>query len=317
MLQKVLFLSKYCRLSLKQVTIKNDSLQLTTLNYGAIVQKLLFRDKNGSLQNCVVGFEDPEDYLEDTRSLGACVGRFAGRISGTELQIDGKIYPIYAENGIHLHGGEKGLGRRTWNLKEVGEGNDPYVTYEYLSPDLEEGYPGNLEVEITYQLQGNSLRILHRATTDKPTYVNLTNHSYFCLDQEPSLDHLMLQINSEQRLKTHENLVPTGDLVSLRDTPYDFQKPRALGKTLLDTPFVTDPGKNPKIIAWSPVSGIRISVDSNQPSVVVYTPEDLPSICFETQNFPDAPNHASFPSCLLNPGENYHNESFFSFDLVP
>jgi len=302
---------------LKQVTINNDSLELTTLNYGAVVQKLIVKDRMGKPVNCVVGFENPEDYRTDNRFLGACVGRFAGRISGSQLQIEDQTYPIYSQRGVHLHGGKKGLGKRLWTLTELKEGKEPSVTYEYLSPHLEEGYPGNLNVEVTYQLQGNSLRIIHRATTDQPTFVNLTNHSYFHLDKKAEIDHLMLQVFSEKRLETLENLVPTGQLLPVENTQYDFRMATALGKTRLDTPYVTDPEQNPKVIAWSPVSGIRLSVDSNQPSVVVYTPEDLPSICFETQNFPDAPAHETFPSCLLLPGETYRNESVFSFDLVP
>ncbi|NNK11080.1 MAG: galactose mutarotase [Flavobacteriaceae bacterium] len=302
---------------MKQVTIKNDVLELTTLDYGAIVQKLVVRDKQGKPLNCVVGFEDPEDYREDERFLGACVGRFAGRISGTHLQIGDKSYPISSEKGIHLHGGKKGLGRRTFKLKEVGKGKEPFVTYEYLSPHLEEGYPGNLKVKVTYQLIGNSLKITHKATTDQPTFVNLTNHSYFRLDHEPSPDHLRLQLFSKQRLKTGSDLLPTGELVPVRDTEYDFQKARPLGKTRLDTPYVVDPASKTQVIAWSPVSGIRMQVKTDQPAIVVYTPQDLPSICFETQNFPDAPNHKKFPSCLLDPGETYKNESIFSFDLVP
>lgn len=317
MLQNILFLSKYFCPSLKQVTIKNDSLELTTLNYGAVVQKLIVKDRMEKPVNCVVGFDNPEDYRKDDRFLGACVGRFAGRISGSQLQIENQTYPIYSQQGVHLHGGKKGLGKRTWTLTELKEGKDPSITYEYLSPHLEEGYPGNLKIQVTYQLKDNSLWITQKATTDQPTYVNLTNHSYFRLDEKVEIDHLMLQVFSEKRLETEENLVPTGQFLPVENTSYDFRKATALGKTRLDTPYVTDPGQNPKVIAWSPVSGIRIQVDSNQPSVVVYTPEDLPAICFETQNYPDAPAHEVFPSCLLLPGDTYRNESVFSFDLVP
>ncbi|QBA64625.1 aldose epimerase family protein [Muriicola soli] len=302
---------------MKQVTIKNDFFELTTLDYGAIVQKLMFRDKQGKPVNCVVGFEDPEEYLEDVRFLGACIGRFAGRISGNHLRLGDKTYPINSEKGVHLHGGKKGLGRRTFNLSEVGKGKEPFVTYEYLSPHLEEGYPGNLKVKVTYQLIGNGLKITHKATTDQLTIVNLTNHSYFRLDQESCPDHLWLQLCCKKRLKTGSGLLPTGELVSVTDTEYDFQKARPLGKTRLDTPYVVDQESKPQVIAWSPVSGIRMQVETNQPAIVVFTPKDLPSICFETQNFPDAPNHTKFPSCLLQPGETYKNESVFSFDLVP
>ncbi|NER10772.1 aldose epimerase family protein [Muriicola jejuensis] len=302
---------------MKVQTLKNDFLQLTTLDYGAINQELLVTDRHGDPVNCVVGFKDPEAYLADHRSLGACVGRFAGRISGSHLSIEDTTYPIHSENGVHLHGGKTGLGRRTFRLKEINQGSNPYVTYEYISPHLEEGYPGEVKVLVTYQLLGKTLRILHEATTDRPTIVNLTNHSYFRLDGESTPDHLQLQVFSEERLETREDLVPTGKLLPVQGTEYDFQRPRSLGTTRLDTPYAVDPGKDPKAIAWSPVSGIRLTVESNQPALVVFTPPDLPAICFETQKYPDAPNHASFPSCLLRPGETYRNESFFRFDLLP
>jgi aldose 1-epimerase len=302
---------------LKQVSINNGLIQLTSLNYGAIIQKLVLKDKQGKAINCVAGFDSPEAYLKDTGSFGACVGRFAGRIAGAELIIDNTSYPIYQENGVHLHGGKQGLGRRHWSVKEVHQGENPFITYEYLSPHLEEGYPGNLLVQVTYQLLRNSLKVSHRAKTDKTTVVNLTNHSYFRLDDEETSDHWQLQINSSHRLQTKANLLPTGKLIPVEDSAYDFRTHRALGRFRLDTPYVTDAGKNPKALAWSLVSGIRISVESNQPAIVVYTPEDLAAICFETQNYPDAPNHPSFPSSLLHPGETYLNESTFRFDLLP
>lgn len=302
---------------MKQHTVKNEFLELRTLDYGAIIKNLIFSDREGNLHDCVAGFEVPQDYLADKRSFGACVGRFAGRISGTHLKVGDSSYPIYSENGVHLHGGRIGLGQRTWKVREINEGKDPFITYEYLSPHLEEGYPGNLQIRTTYQLLGSSLRVFHLATTDQPTVVNLTNHSYFRLDKESNKDHLHLQLHAPKRLETRKDLTPTGSLLPVAGTEFDFLKPRKLGSTLLDTPYVVDPEKNPKAIAWSGASGIRLTVESNQPALVVYTPEDLPAICFETQNYPDAPNQPSFPSCILNPGETYQNESFFRFDLLP
>ncbi len=286
--------------------LENGILELISLDYGAIIQKLIFRDKHGKPHNCVLGFDEPKAYLKDQRSLGACVGRFAGRISGSKVTIGNEAFPIHAENGIHLHGGKKGFGRRTFDLIKKREGREPSVTYHYLSPHLEEGYPGNLNVEVTYQLVGNTLRILHQARTDRPTVVNLTNHSYFRLDGEADLNHLQLQIWGQNRLETTKTLLPTGRLLPVEGTEYDFLNP-----------YAVDPHTDPKAQVWSTVSGIRLSVSSDQPAVVVYTPDDLPAICFETQNYPDAPNFDTFPSCILNPGETYRNESFFRFDLLP
>jgi aldose 1-epimerase len=244
------------------------------------------------------------------------VGRFAGRISQGHFQIGETTYPIFEEDGVHLHGGQQGFGRRFWKLIDHSEAADPYVIYQYISPHLEEGYPGHVIATVTYQLFGNTLKVLHQATTDQPTIVNLTNHSYFTLDEEASLDDLILQIQSEKRLGTDEKLLPTGSIEHVENTKYDFRQPKRLGKIRLDSPYIVDPTQKPLAMARSLKSGILLSVSSNQPAIVVYTPHDLAAICFETQNYPDAPNQPNFPSSILLPGETYVNESFFTFDLV-
>lgn len=302
---------------MQQVTINNNHIRLTTLDYGAIIQKILVTEKSGKPHNCAVGFEAPEDYLTDQYFLGACVGRFAGRISKGHFKIGNTTYPIYQHDGVHLHGGLKGFGRRFWKLTEHFDGPDPYVTYQYKSPHLEEGYPGNLTVSVTYQLLGNTLSIRHKASTDQATVVNLTNHTYFKLDDAASQVDLLLQILSDKRLLTDEKLLPTGEMVPVENTEFDFRKPKHLGALRLDTPYVVNPTHEILAMVHSKRSGIQLSVRTNQPAIVVYTPQDLPAICFETQNYPDAPNQPAFPSSLLLPGETYINESFFTFDLVP
>ena len=299
---------------MQQVSIKNDFLSLKVLNYGARIQELLFRDKDGTWQNTVVGFDEPERYLKDPISLGACVGRFAGRISGGGFSLDGEFYPIYNENGVHLHGGKDGFANKYWEVKEVQQGDDPFVKLSHISPHLDEGYPGNLEVTLTYQLQGATLKIIHEAVTDQHTIVNLTNHSYFRLDPSSKISHYQLQLGSEQFLETHPNLLPTGRLSSVQGTNFNFREAKKIGNTLMDTPFALHSSFVAEV--FSPLSGIRMRVRSNQPAVVVYTPPAFAGICFETQNFPDAPNMASFPSSALKPGDKYLNESEFAFDLV-
>jgi aldose 1-epimerase len=302
---------------LQQVTINNAHIRLTTLDYGAIIQKILVSDKNDQPHNCAVGFKDHEDYLTDQHFFGACVGRFAGRISRGHFKIGNTTYPIYEHHGVHLHGGQKGLGRRFWKLIDQSDKHNPYVTYQYESPHLEEGYPGNVRVTVTYQLIENTLKILHQATTDQPTVVNLTNHTYFRVDDAATPDDLILQIRSEKRLLTDEKLLPTGEISLVENSAFDFRKPKTIGDLRLDTPFVVAPSQENLAMVHSKRSGIQLSVRSNQPALVVYTPKDLPAICFETQNFPDAPNQPSFPSSILLPGETYRNESFFTFHLVP
>ncbi len=301
---------------MQQVTIKNNFISLSVLDYGAIIQKILFRDKSGKELNLVVGFENPEDYLEDQKALGACVGRFAGRISNEGFRINDTTYNLYAKDGVHIHGGKNGFGKKYWTLDKVVHDEQPMVKLSYKSPHMEEGYPGNLNASVTYKLVDNSLHIIHEAVTDKSTVINLTNHSYFRLDNTNSIDHYELQLECPEILETYNNLLPTGNLVPVSDTDYDFLNKKKIAKVRLDTPFVvSDDAKNVAEL-YSSVSGIRMKVESNQPAVVVYTPLEFGAICFETQNYPDAPNIQNFPSALLHPGETYCNRAVFTFDLV-
>ncbi len=300
---------------MQQVTIKNDFLSLKVINYGARIQELLFRDRSGNRQNLVVGFEDPEAYLEDAISLGACVGRFAGRISGGGFSLDDDHYPLFNEEGVHLHGGKEGFAYKYWEINEIHQGRDPFIRLSYTSPDMEEGYPGNLEVSLTYQLRGPALIITHEAVTDRHTVVNLTNHSYFRMDSSKDISHYLLKLGSEEFLETHPNLLPTGGMTNVQGTDFDFRASRTIGDSLMDTPFAL---QSPFVAeVYSPKSGIRMRIKTNQPAVVVYTPPAFAGICFETQNFPDAPNIGSFPSSTLMPGSKYFNQSEFAFDLVP
>ncbi|MGB5607866.1 aldose epimerase family protein [Eudoraea sp.] len=301
---------------MEQVTIKNDFISLSVLDYGAIIQKLLVKDKEGKELNLVVGLEHPESYLDDLKCLGACVGRYAGRISNGGFQIDGNTYNLYTKNGVHLHGGKQGFAQKYWKFETVDNSEHPWVKLRYKSSHMEEGYPGNLNASVTYKLIDNSLHIIHEAVTDKPTVINLTNHSYFCLDNTNSIDHYELQLECPEILETQDNLLPTGKLISVTDTDYDFLTRKEIAGKRLDTPYVVSDNAQKVAELYSPVSGLRMTVESNQPAVIVYTPPEFAAICFETQNYPDAPNIKSFPSAILNPGETYYNQAIFTFDLV-
>jgi aldose 1-epimerase len=299
---------------LEQITINNGILSLTVIAYGAIIQKLIFTGKNGRRTSLVVGLDRPEDYFTDKSCLGACVGRYAGRISGS-FHLHGKEFPLHTVvKDVHLHGGREGFYKKIWKVKEVLHGENPRVVFSYHSPHMEEGYPGALDVLLTYELSGNTLVIDHKATADRTTVVNLVNHSYFLLDDSPGIAHYRLQLHCREYLETHKNLLPTGNILPVEGTPYDFLEPRPLGEFGLDTPFVIASETGDAANLFSPDSGIRMKVNTNQPSVVVYTPPTFAGICFETQNFPDAPNHPHFPSSILEPGQTYHNISRFTFE---
>lgn len=315
MLQKSSIFTQTILQVLKQVTISNSFITLIVLDYGAIIQKLLVKDKDGNTLNMVVGHNFPSLYLKDQFYLGACVGRYAGRIANGSFELDRETHLLYQQDGVHLHGGKSGFGKKYWTFEAVGKGENPFVRLSYHSRHLEEGYPGNLKVTVTYRLENNSLHIDHRATTDRSTVVNLTNHSYFSLDNALAIDHYKLQLNCPKIAALDDRLLPTGELEEVTGTPYDFLKSRAIGKTRLDTPYLIDREKESAAKVTSPLSGITMSVETDQPAMVVYTPLHMPAICFETENLPDAPNIPHFPNSVLKPGAVYENKSRFIFEL--
>ncbi len=301
---------------MKQVTISTPFITLIVLDYGAIIQKIIIKDKAGKSTNVVVGFESPNDYLTDDKFLGACIGRFAGRISNGGFDLDRQRYHIYDQKGIHLHGGKEGFGKKYWKIEEVHQGRQPYVTLSYQSKHLEEGYPGNLTVAVTYKLINNALIITHQASTDRTTVINLTNHSYFRLDGASTINNYNLKLNCAQIVELLANKLPTGEVVEVANTAFDFSEEKNINNTRLDTPFVINSNTETAALVSSELSGISMEVSTNQEAMVVYTPTNFPAICFETQNYPDAPNQKKFPNSILRPGEHYENESTFVFDLI-
>ncbi len=324
---------------IKTVTIANSNkMELKVSNFGATILSLLVPDRNSNLVDVVVGLESDKSYTEvpytnNFLSFGSSVGRYAGRLSNGGFKIDDIEYPIYTLEGVHLHGGNKGFNKKYWEIEEVNnEGESPSVTLSYFSPHLEEGYPGNLKVFVTYELSNsNVLKITYKATTDKKTHVNLTNHSYFNLNgTESILDHELI-INSNQVLEVDDKLIPTGELINISNTRYDFNNQSRIGREIfigLDDAFVLNKEKS-KIAAelYSDKTGIKMEVFTNQLAVVVFThpefPElpfrkgsnysNFPAICFEAQNFADAPNKPNFPTTILTPEDTYLNESVFKF----
>lgn len=302
---------------MKQVTISNDFITLIVLDYGAVIQKLLVRGTDDNYTNMVVGHNQPSKYKTDENYLGACVGRYAGRIANGRFEIDREKIFLHQEEGVHLHGGKEGFNQKYWTIEEVVQtAEEPYVKLSYKSKHLEEGYPGNLTVNIIYRLVNNAVQIIHEAVTDRSTVVNLTNHSYFKLDDSPYVDDYELQLNCPYYLELNEKLLPTGNLIPVRKTQENFLLPRNIGIKRLDHVFIK--GMNSENVAQvrSNQSGISMKVYTNQPALVVYTPKDFHGICFEAQNYPDAPNKPDFPDSVLRPGEMYSNITIFKFDLL-
>ncbi|MBC9796594.1 aldose epimerase family protein [Sinomicrobium weinanense] len=314
-------------------SIKNAHIGLNTFNYGATIQQLLIKDKNGNDVNVVLGFDKEEDYYDNPFYLGASIGRYAGRISQGGFSLNGDHFALHQENGVHLHGGKNGLNKKHWQLESMEQDTDtPFITYSVTSPHLEEGYPGNLKVSVTYRLVGNRLEIAYEATTDKATVLNLTNHAYFNLEGKDSVLNHELKLSSKTFVELDKKLLPTGDFLFVKDSAYDFLNPEIIGNkpgfSGIDDVFVLN-GEGLAAILYSPETGIEMKVATNQRAMVIYTPEDLgernfvnganygnfSSICFEAQTFPDAPNQPNFPSAVLQPGEVYSNKTILEFGI--
>lgn len=317
---------------LQVITLSNkNNMELRVINFGATITHLFVPDKKGEFVDVIVGLESPLDYCKEPYSkvklyLGASIGRYAGRISKKGFKIDGKEYKIPHENGVHLHGGN-GFDKKIWKIESV---QDNAVLFSYESHHLEEGYPGNVSVTASFTLTNdNELIIEYKAQTDTPTPVNLTSHPYLNLNGKGSVLNHLLQINSTQHLETDECLIPTGKINDSINTVYDRNTAMKLFENNFngfDDTFIVNKDKI-KASVYDCESGIGLEILSNQPAMVVYTPKkfpDLPfksnfaqitypAICFEAQNYPDAPNNAHFPNAILYTNETYLNRTVFKF----
>ncbi|HPF11321.1 MAG TPA: aldose epimerase family protein [Flavobacteriaceae bacterium] len=303
-------------------------------NYGATLMRLQVLDKHGNLVDVVAGLPEAKDYESPLYQkqqfyLGATVGRYAGRISHGGFELEGTFFEITHKDGVQLHGGVSSLDKQLWKVDSVADGSSPSVLFSTTSEAGHNGFPGNLKVFAKYELIDTELRITYTATTDAPTVLNLTNHAYFNLNGKGSVEGHQLQVKAPHILEVDERLVPTGRLVAVVETPYDYQKMTHLtfdGHYGLDTPFVLT-GPSPQATLFSEATGIVMEVRTNQPAMVLFTPQDFgimqvrdkagfkrfPAICLECQNFPDAPNQPQFPSAVLRPGAKYMNEISFVF----
>jgi aldose 1-epimerase len=316
------------------------------INYGAICTNLFVPDKDGKLGDVVLGYDTVREYELSIPSMCCVVGRFANRIGNASFTIDDHRYAVTANQGLNcLHGGLKGLGKRLWNGDMGMSPDGPSVRFTILDPDGAEGFPGNLNVTVIYTLTNDdTLKMQFLATTDKATPVNFSQHAYFNLDGEQKNDVLgyVVQFNADGYLPVDSGLVPTGQIASVVGTPFDFTKPKLIGRDLqqglpgkppgYDHTLVLDnpDGKLIKAAAvYDPVSGRMFECLTTEPAIHFTNARNLAGIhgkngveyspyrgfTLETQHYSDSPNHPNFPNTILRPGETYHQLSEYKFSI--
>ena len=328
----------------------NKGMEVRIITYGGIITSWTAVDKNGDYKDIVLGYNTLAEYEAETPYFGALIGRYGNRIAGGKFKIDDQEYTLAANNGVnHLHGGLKGFDKVVWDAKTIVSDSTVSLALSYLSKDMEEGYPGNLETKVTYTLNNeDELSVSYEATTDKPTIVNLTQHSYFNLTadfNQDVLDHEIV-INADSFLPVDNALIPTGVFRDVNETPFDFRKPKAIGQQINDKNtqlengmgydhcwVLNDQDKGLRFVAsaYEPASGRMLEVFSDEPGIQLYsgnfldgtlpnksngTYQHRTGFCFETQHYPDSPNQKNFPSVRLNPGEKYNSKTVFRLSAV-
>jgi aldose 1-epimerase len=330
---------------IQQFTLRNTKGAVAkVITYGATLTELWVPDKSGKNADVVLGFDNLAGYLTDHPYFGAIVGRYANRMAKGQFQLDGRTYSLFINNGPNsLHGGKVGFNRKVWKAEPVGLAHGAAVKFTYISEDGEEGYPGTLTVHVTYELSDeNALKISYAASTDKPTVVNLTNHSYFNLSGAGSGDILkdVLQLDADRYTPVGDTLIPTGELKSVQGTPFDFRKPTAIGERYAQVPGTGGYDHNFVLNGeagtlrksgelYDPVSGRQMELWTTEPGVQIYMAIGLngsikgiggayakfAALCLETQHFPDSPNHPTFPSTVVRPGNDFQSETIYKFSV--
>ena len=333
-------------IAIDRYSIANGAVELDAISYGAHLTALRVPDRNGILANVVLGYDALDGYLHSRSYVGALVGRYANRIAGGRFQLDGVVYQLDRNDGAnHLHGGRNGFDRQVWvgvpAESEAGVG----VRFSRTSPDGEEGYPGTLEVSVTYLLSPRgTVSLEYEAITDARTIVNLTQHTYFNLQGEAAVDTRdhVVTIHAERFTPVAAGLVPTGTIALVRGTPLDFTNGARFGDRLtaehaqlaaaggFDFNYVIDRSPNPLAAAaelYDPRSGRRLTIATTEPGLQFYGGHLLGrapangdrefvrygGVCLETQHFPDSPNRPAFPSATLAPGAEYRSRTEWSF----
>jgi len=322
--------------------INKNGLTVKITNYGGIVTSLMVPDTGGNFADVVLGFDLLSEYMVSTSYFGALVGRYANRIAGGKFSLDGQEYILARNNGPnHLHGGTKGFDRVVWDAEEIRTRDGHGLKLTYTSTDGEEGYPGSLEVAVTYSLtDSDELMIDYTATTDKATPVNLSHHSYFNLAGAGNGDILShhLFIDADKYTVVNDNLIPTGELRNVAGTPLDFRKPVRIGQRInqvkggYDHNFIlNNKGYFARVAeVFEPVSGRVMEVFTTEPGLQFYSGNFLDGtakgkegkvynkhygFCLETQHYPDSPNQPAFPNTILKPGEKYQQTTMYRFSV--
>ncbi|WP_159327448.1 aldose epimerase family protein [Streptomyces tendae] len=305
-------------------TLERAGVRVRVLSYGGIVQSVEVPDRDGHPADVVLGFADLDGYVAHPEPyFGALVGRYANRIAGGRFPLDGRTYALAPNEGPNtLHGGSRGFDKRVWDVSAVEED----VRLSRVSPHGEEGFPGRLEMSVTYTLDGSgALRIVYEAVTDAPTVLNPTNHSYFNLSGSGHAGGHELRLAASRITPVDAGLIPTGGLDDVTDTRFDFRRARKVGSGY-DHNFVLDKGVTgtAEEVAelYDPASGRVLTVATTEPGLQLYTADHLgepfapgDGIALETQHFPDSPNRPGFPSTVLRPGEVFRSETVYGFSV--
>lgn len=331
----------------KLYTLRNaNGIEASITDYGATLVSFLAPDRNGNVADIVLGYDKQQDYIDSAAYLGATVGRFANRIADGRFELNGKAYTLDTNCGPnHLHGGQSGFDSRIWH-SEILHTSEPSLRFSLFSPDGDQGYPGNLTAHTTYCLNDlNQLVIKMTATCDADTPISMTNHSYFNLAGSGSIEDHYLKLNCEHYTPLNQNHIPSGELASVANTPFDFRHARKVGEQIdsdheqlkigsgYDHNFVTPAYQSGQLALVAEleekVSGRVLSVSTNAPGLQLYTAnfldgrvgkqvkhESRHAVCLEPQHIPDAPNNAAFPSCILKPGEQYEHTIIFACSVA-
>jgi len=329
-------------------SLKNDNgIEVKITNYGGIITSIITPDKNGNFSDIVLGFETLDEYLAGHPYFGVIIGRYCNRIKNGTFILNGIQYNLAKNDGDnHLHGGLKGFDKVLWDFNIRKDEEKELLEFSYLSKDMEEGYPGNLQVNVTYSLNNNNeLKIEYIAKTDKDTIINLTNHSYFNLSDEETILNHELKIYANYFTPIDSSLIPTGELLSVNNTPFDFTDFELIGKRIdydneqlkygngYDHNFVLNKKDNSLTLAaelFSKVSGRFLQVFTTEPAIQFYSGNFLDGtikgknqkvytrrsgLCLETQHYPDSPNKINFPSVILKSNHEYKQITIFKFGV--